>query len=180
METKNVTEILSGSSLNHIASIVSQRTDRAIGSVLFGTPDEVLAAIKAANWVSCDEPGTFAPAITFETTLPMAGVIGLIRFGDLTSAAQAAVVWLDAKGTEGTLLGGALPCVPRSLLTDEQIANLPTSNRAILMAGPKEEPGQEHLFEFWTMFPQPRGMVIPQPQPKEVEADSMIKIIWNQ
>jgi hypothetical protein len=109
----------------------------------------------------------------------MAGVIGLIRFDALSPEAQASVVWLDAKGTTGTLLGGALPCVPRSLLTDEQVASLPTSHRAVLMAGPKEEPGQEEVFEFWTMFTQPRGMVIPQPQPKEVESDSMIKIIWN-
>jgi hypothetical protein len=167
----DIQKLIANSNQDYFKSVLEQRTTKPVGSKFDCSPSDLLAAILAANWSAVSEPGVSAPAQAFVANLPMEGTVGVVRYGDLSIEAQEAVQWLDPKGTAGTQLGGALPCVEHKYAR----MVMPRTSRVIILAGPKDD--GEGL-EVWTLFPQPKGMRTPEPQPQGLTEDSMIKVIW--
>ena len=167
--------LIAASNLPYVLSCCMARTENAIGSFVNCSAAKLLQAVLAAEATPVDEPGVRSPAVAFELTLPMKGVIGIVQMSDLDGISPDSIQWLDPKGTAGTILGGALPCVPVDLVPESVLAKLATTNRFVVLAGPRDDGAGN---EFWAIFPSVKGMVVPEPQPKELTLDSWVKIIW--
>ena len=167
--------LIAASNLSYVLSCCMARTEHAIGSHVDCSAAALLQAVLAADAVAVDEPGVRSPAVAFEMTLPMVGTIGIVQMKDLRGLDPQDVRWLDPKGTEGTILGGALPCVSVDLIPAKVIAKLAKTNRFIVLAGPRDDGNGN---EMWAIFPSVKGMEVPEPQPKELTPESWLKVIW--